>query len=87
MALAPHRSISTQSPPRARPFPVTGFETIPPSIKLEEEQLPFYSGNVFYPVRLGQVFQSRYQVVAKLRYGTTSTTWLGHDLRCVAVNK
>ncbi|EXJ86262.1 hypothetical protein A1O1_06632 [Capronia coronata CBS 617.96] len=36
---------------------------------------------MFYPVRLGDVFQSGYQVVAKLGFGTASTVWLCRDLR------
>jgi hypothetical protein len=50
------------------------------SVKIEEETLPFYDPRLFYPVRIGEVFGNRYQVVAKLGYGTTSTTWLCHDL-------
>jgi serine/threonine-protein kinase SRPK3 len=63
-----------------RRFPSSGFETIDVSIKVEEETLPFYDPKMFYPVRIGEVFRKRYQVVAKLGYGTTSTTWLCHDL-------
>jgi hypothetical protein len=36
-------------------------------------------------VRLGEVFESRYQVVAKLGHGTASTVWLCRDLRYVFV--
>ncbi|CZS81186.1 unnamed protein product [Fusarium graminearum] len=32
-------------------------------------------------MRIGQVIQGNYQVVAKLDYGTTSTVWLSRDLR------
>jgi hypothetical protein len=32
-------------------------------------------------MRIGEVIQGRYQVVAKLGYGTTSTVWLSRDLR------
>ncbi|KAI9806285.1 MAG: hypothetical protein M1825_006400 [Sarcosagium campestre] len=35
----------------------------------------------FYPVRIGEVFQSRYQVLGKLGYGSRSTAWLCCDLR------
>jgi hypothetical protein len=30
----------------------------------------------FYPARLGEVFQNRYQIMAKLGFGTSSTSWL-----------
>lgn len=74
-------SSSAPRPPLApRTFPSTGFETIDASAKIEEETLAFYDPRLFYPVRIGEVFDNRYQVVAKLGYGTTSTTWLCHDL-------
>ncbi|KAK3900751.1 kinase-like domain-containing protein [Staphylotrichum tortipilum] len=64
----------------ARIFPSDGFEAIPLGEEVEEETVPDYKGERFYPVQLGQVFQSRYQVVAKLGYGTASTIWLCRDL-------
>ncbi|RTE81737.1 hypothetical protein BHE90_003733 [Fusarium euwallaceae] len=42
--------------------------------------LPGYRAERFYPVTLGEVFASRYQAVAKLGFGTTSTVWLCRDL-------
>ncbi|KAK3373522.1 kinase-like protein [Lasiosphaeria ovina] len=84
---APTRAYSSSSSsPSQRPpllprkFPSSGFEIIDPSIKVEEENLPFYDPKIFYPARIGQVIHDRYQVVAKLGYGTTATTWLCHDL-------
>ncbi|KAL2024254.1 hypothetical protein VTK56DRAFT_9410 [Thermocarpiscus australiensis] len=50
------------------------------SVKLEEEVYQWYSHKTFYPVRLGEIFQARYQVICKLGYGTASTTWLCRDL-------
>ncbi|XXH04300.1 hypothetical protein Hte_010714 [Hypoxylon texense] len=61
-------------------FPSSGFEIIDLSVKVEEEALPLYNSRLFYPVRIGEVLGNRYQVVAKLGYGTTSTMWLCHDL-------
>jgi len=76
-----NRASSTQRLPLLpRRFPSSGFETIAASAKVEEETLPFDDPKMFYPVRVGDVFRSRYQVVAKLGYGTSSTTWLCHDL-------
>ncbi|KAL5366226.1 kinase-like protein [Aspergillus floccosus] len=49
--------------------------------KLEEENLPWYSPDNFYPVKIGQVFRSRYRVVGKLGYGGYSTVWLCRDLQ------
>jgi serine/threonine protein kinase len=50
-------------------------------VKLEEEAWSWYSANHFYPVAIGEIFNNTYQVVAKLGYGTASTTWLCRDLR------
>ena len=48
---------------------------------IEEERLPGYRAEEFFPVRLGDIYQSRYRVVAKLGFGTASTVWLCRDLR------
>lgn len=66
-------------PPRA--FQSTGFEVIDPSQMVEEERLPFYNRDHYYPMRIGEVLKDRYQVVAKLGYGASSTVWLCRDLR------
>lgn len=49
--------------------------------QLEEEKLRGYSPDYFYPVRIGDVLRSRYQVVEKLGYGGHSTVWLCRDLQ------
>lgn len=59
----------------------SGFERIDSSSLVEEEKLPFYRRQDYYPMRIGQVIQWNYQVVAKLGYGTTSTVWLSRYLR------
>jgi serine/threonine-protein kinase SRPK3 len=64
-----------------RQFPSSGFEVIDPAQRVEEESLPFYNRDDYYPMRIGAVIKDRYQVVAKLGYGTSSTVWLCHDLR------
>ncbi|KAI9930181.1 hypothetical protein ASPWEDRAFT_48327 [Aspergillus wentii DTO 134E9] len=66
-------------PPRQ--FPTTGFVELDSSEKLEEEELPLYAPENYYPVHIGQVFESRYQIVSKLGYGTSSTAWLCRDLQ------
>lgn len=68
-----------QSPPRV--FPSSGFDLLESSLKLDEETYTWYSVKNFYPAAIGEVFQNTYQVVAKLGYGTASTTWLCRDLR------
>ncbi|TWU72294.1 hypothetical protein ED733_003630 [Metarhizium rileyi] len=46
---------------------------------LEEERLPWYSHDQFYPVRIGETLAAKYQVVGKLGYGANSTSWLCRD--------
>lgn len=69
------------SPPRK--FPNSGFKVINDIEKLEEENWDWYKPDLFYPVRIGEVFNSRYQVLGKLGYGSRSTAWLCRDLRLV----
>ncbi|KAG6007508.1 hypothetical protein E4U21_005977 [Claviceps maximensis] len=68
------------TPSNARTFTNEGFEIIPDESKIEEETVPNYKAEHFYPVRLGQIFESKYQVVAKLGFGTASTVWLCREL-------
>lgn len=68
-----------------RQFPAEGFDTIPENEMVEEEDIPDYKAERFYPVRIGDVFKSRYQVVAKLGFGTASTVWLCRDLEYVLI--
>ena len=49
--------------------------------KIEEEQMPAYERGLYYPVRLGDVFHSRYQVINKLGFGANSTVWFCRDLQ------
>lgn len=49
----------------------------------EDKGIPDYKAERFYPVRLGEVFNSRYQVVAKLGFSTASTICLCRDLEYV----
>ncbi|KAG6902038.1 hypothetical protein C0995_005248 [Termitomyces sp. Mi166 len=64
----------------ARVFPTTGFKNIPISKNVEEELWDWYTPQSFYPVRLGDIIHSKYQVLYKLGYGTTSTLWICRDL-------
>ncbi|OAR01715.1 hypothetical protein LLEC1_03256 [Akanthomyces lecanii] len=66
---------------RPRQFPTAGFKVIGPGQRLEEEKLPFYVRDEYYPMRIGDVVHAHYQVVAKLGYGTSATVWLARDLR------
>ncbi|KAI0284439.1 kinase-like domain-containing protein [Russula brevipes] len=69
-----------RNPSTPRQFPATGFELITSSHLIEEEQWECYKPDEFYPVRLGEIFKSQYQVVGKLGYGAYATAWLCQDL-------
>jgi hypothetical protein len=58
---------------QAKVFPTTGFETLPEIKEIEEETLPGYSPEDYYPVRFGEVFESRYQG------GWETRVWHGVD--------
>ncbi|KAH7085434.1 kinase domain-containing protein [Paraphoma chrysanthemicola] len=62
-------------------FPTSRFEVVSDAVVLEEEQLEEFQRGVYYPVNIGDVFASKYQVVGKLGFGVTSTVWLARDLQ------
>lgn len=70
-------------PPRASSN--TDFERIDHDYILEEETNPDYLAERYYPVHIGELFVTRYQVVGKLGYGAFSTVWLARDLTYVLV--
>ena len=47
---------------------------------IEEETLPSYCARNYCPVSIGEVFNGKYKVVAKLGFGRESTTWLAQDI-------
>ncbi|KAF2436428.1 kinase-like protein [Tothia fuscella] len=57
------------------------FATLEQTTKFEEEQLPHYDANVYYPVHIGHLLHQRYQVLSKLCFGATSTVWFAMDLQ------
>jgi serine/threonine-protein kinase SRPK3 len=61
-------------------FDNPNFARIPLHEAIEEEPIPNYVASRFYPVRIGEVFQDRYQVVSKLGFGASSTAWLVRDM-------
>lgn len=64
-----------------RKLPTSGFTIINLDQSVEEEELPDYRADRFFPVQLGEVLHERYQIIAKLGFGTSSTTWLARDLQ------
>ncbi|KAJ5399843.1 hypothetical protein N7465_010332 [Penicillium sp. CMV-2018d] len=64
---------------RANPSP-SSFVRLPVERPIDEETLPHYDPEHFYPVHIGDVFDGRYRVTGKLGFGAYSTSWLCQDL-------
>lgn len=62
-------------------FPTSGFDVIGDSEVLEEERFEEFKAGRYYPVEIGDIFASKYQVIGKLGFGVTSTVWLARDLQ------
>jgi hypothetical protein len=75
------RSLFQRSPWPLITFPSGGFKVIEDSVAVEEEKRKGPWKGEYYPVVLGSVLDSRYQVVGKLGFGVSSTVWLARDLR------
>ena len=69
----------SHSPPRE--FPTAGREIVDDDVLVEEEGFEWFDPETWYPTEIGQVFESRYQVLLKLGFGSVSTAWLCRDLR------
>jgi len=69
--------------PRLRPrsFPARTSAMLSTDDLIEEQTLPRYCPQHYYPVHLGETFNDRYLVVAKLGYGASSTVWLARDIQ------
>ncbi|KAK7546780.1 putative serine/threonine protein kinase [Phyllosticta citricarpa] len=77
----PEESASAErSPSPLRKPPKKGFKRHGSSWIVEEEMFQWYSGNSWYPIRVGDLFKERYQVIGKLFFGRVSTVWLCRDL-------
>lgn len=61
--------------PHPQPDTISGHKLV------EEETLPKYNPDHWYPARLGEVLNHRYELVVKLGYGMTATVWLAKDLQ------
>jgi serine/threonine-protein kinase SRPK3 len=70
-------------PESPRALPSSGYVSEDANQLIEEEEIPDYRADRFYPMLLGEVFEGRYQALAKLGFGSSSTTWLARDLRCL----
>ncbi|KAI1459204.1 kinase domain protein [Annulohypoxylon moriforme] len=75
------RGLSRRAPLAPLRFPTTGFDVIDDSYIVEEELFDGLRKGHFYPVRIGDVYASKYQVLGKLGFGSTSTVWLAQNLQ------
>lgn len=66
-----------------RQYAQSDFALLDPNDKFEEERHPIYTPKRFYDVRIGEVFNSKYQFVGSLGFGVCSTVWLCKDLKYV----
>ena len=66
---------------RTAPIPKSTPEILDTDDPIEEQKLPWYTSQHYYPVRIGEIFNKRYQTIAKLGFGATSTVWLAKDTR------
>lgn len=71
------RRIIQSVPCKPSPLPA---RLLPTADLVEEEHTPHYKSQHFYPVRLYEILNSRYQIAAKIGWGTSSTVWLARDL-------
>ena len=82
MATFKSPAISSTWALKHRPWPLSTavVPKLPVNKAIEEECMPYYDPARFYPARLGNVLNDRYQLATKLGYGTSSTIWLARDL-------
>ncbi|KAF8179875.1 CMGC protein kinase [Pholiota molesta] len=69
-----------RSPAQPLRFDNSNFKILPASQNFEEEAFDDFSTGRYLPVRIGEVLDTRYQVVGKLGFGLGSTVWMAYDL-------
>ncbi|KAL7938035.1 protein kinase [Trichoderma chlorosporum] len=57
------------------------FHRVPSATPIEEELLPGYKAEDYYPVTIGETLDSRYRIICKLGCGVGSTVWLAEDVK------
>lgn len=62
-------------------FSNSNFKSLPSDQTTEEEAHDAISESRYYPVRIGDVLNNKYQVVGKLGYGLGSTVWLANEFQ------
>jgi serine/threonine-protein kinase SRPK3 len=81
------KSLFRRQPWAQLKFPTSGSEVVCDAVLFEEEQLEDFHKDIYYPVNIGDVFASKYQVVGKLGFGVASTVWLARDLQQVSIRQ
>ncbi|KAJ6019805.1 protein kinase [Penicillium canescens] len=76
-----HIARRTFSSHHKQPFALPPPKLISTSHLLDEERVPWYEENRFYPAKPGEVLAERFQILVKIGYGSSSTTWLARDMR------
>lgn len=56
-------------------------ELLPPDVPIDEERVPGYKLEAYYPANPGDVLGGRFELKAKLGWGSTSTVWLAQNIR------
>jgi len=54
-------------------------ESLPLDIPVDEENVPGYRPQYFYHANPGDVLNRRYELKAKIGWGSSSTVWLARD--------
>lgn len=66
-------------PQASRPSPTP--ELLPPEPPVDEEMVPGYKVEHYYPTHPGEVLEDMYQLNAKIGWGSSATVWLAHDIQ------
>ena len=62
---------------KASPVP----NVLPLETATDEERVPGYKSEHYYPANPGDILKSKYQLDVKIGWGTSSTVWLAHEIR------
>jgi len=67
---------------RSKPTKIPRVSTNPLQVhgSIEEERVLHYNPKSFYPIQLHSILNDRYEIAAKIGWGTSSTVWLARDL-------
>ena len=64
--------------PQLLDFSNPNYKLLPTNHQIEEEGL---NVSRYYPMRIGDVVENRYQIVGKLGFGRGATVWLAREFR------